>query len=479
MRRTIEQYHLLSQEEERTVIVALSGGADSTALLWGLSLLGYRCVAAHCNFHLRGAESDRDELFAQQLCDELGVSLERASFDTYTYAAEHRGMSIEMAARELRYRFFDELYERHDAACIALGHHLEDNVEQLLINLSQGAGIRGLRGMRPSRDGGRYIRPLIDTPPALIHDFLQTAGQNFVTDSTNADTAIRRNFVRHTIRPLFDQLNPSFDRAVASTIEILRDLEEIQEQYLQKILPPREPLRLEIAWLRQQTAPRTLLYHYFASIDCDRQVLQQILLDCTQAERAEQYACYEGRGGIIERYRGYLIGTTSEQLRRLNESVACCATLPPVESWAEGAMLTHPLGRFDISLHKASDTLCPAPKASTPYSYLADYDQLLAATPQLEIRACADGSRRVAPLGLKGTKQMTKLLRDAKLLPSRREATPQLVDSRTGEILWVVGVCRSAEYQVTPQTLRWVEITYTHTLPEPLERLTEPCALVR
>ena len=165
MRRTIEQYELLDRDSGRVVIIALSGGADSTALLWGLLLLGYRCVAAHCNFHLRGPESDRDEAFVTELCEQLGVPLERASFDTYGYAATHKGVSVEMAARELRYDFFDELYERYDAQSIALGHHLEDNVEQLLINLSQGAGVRGLRGMLPIREEGKYIRPLIDTPP--------------------------------------------------------------------------------------------------------------------------------------------------------------------------------------------------------------------------------------------------------------------------------------------------------------------------
>ncbi len=133
-----------------------------------------------------------------------------------------------MAARELRYDFFDELYVRYDAQCIALGHHLEDNVEQLLINLSQGAGVRGLRGMLPVREEGKYIRPLIDTLPRLIYDFLRIAEQPFVTDSTNADTTIRRNFV--DIRCVhFDQLNPSFDQAVASTIHILRDLEQLQD----------------------------------------------------------------------------------------------------------------------------------------------------------------------------------------------------------------------------------------------------------
>lgn len=479
MRRTIEQYDLLERDSERVVIIALSGGADSTALLWGLSLLGYRCVAAHCNFHLRGDESDRDEAFVTELCAQLGVPLERASFDTYGYVATHQGVSVEMAARELRYHFFDELYERYDAQCIALGHHLEDNVEQLLINLSQGAGVRGLRGMLPMREEGKYIRPLIDTPPRLIYDFLQTAGQPFVTDSTNADTTIRRNFVRHTLRPLFDQLNPSFDQAVASTIHILRDLEQLQDYYIRSTLPADASQPLEIAWLRQQIAPLALLYSHFASIDCDRLVLQQLLMDFAKPERADSYARYEGRSGIIERYRGHLIGTTSETLAHLEQAMSVCLELPAIASWQAGAVLDHPLGSIKIAVHNSSETPPPAIRALTPYSYLADYDQLLSMAPQLQLRASTDGEQWIAPLGLKGRKQLAKLLRDAKILPSRRASTAQLIDSHTGTTLWLVGLCRSADYQLTPQTHRWAEITFSQTLIDPFEGCREPFTIAR
>lgn len=479
MRRTIEQYELLDRKSQRVVIIALSGGADSTALLWGLSLLGYRCVAAHCNFHLRGPESDRDEAFVTELCEQLEVPLERASFDTYGYVATHKGVSVEMAARKLRYDFFDELYARYDAQSIALGHHLEDNVEQLLINLSQGAGVRGLRGMLPIREEGKYIRPLIDTPPRLIYDFLQIAEQSFVTDSTNADTTIRRNFVRHTLRPLFDQLNPSFDQAVASTIHILRDLEQLQDYYIRSTLPTDATQPLEIAWLRQQIAPLALLYSYFAAIYCDRIVLQQLLMDCTKSERADSYARYEGRGGIIERYRGYLIGTTSETLTRLEQATNFCLELPAIESWPAGAVLDHPLGSITIAVHDCSETPPPAIRTLTPYSYLVDYDQLRAAMPSLQFRASTDGEQWIAPLGMKGRKPLAKLLRDAKVLPSRRAATMLLIDNHTGTTLWLAGVCRSADYQLTPQTRRWAEITFSLTLSDPFDECTKPHTVAR
>lgn len=467
MRRTIEQYEMLDRQGQRVVIVALSGGADSTALLWGLSLLGYRCVAAHCNFHLRGSESDRDEAFVSRLCQQLKIPLERASFDTYGYAASHKGKSIEMAARELRYRYFDQLYDRYGAQSIVLGHHLEDNIEQLLINLSQGAGIRGLRGMLPSRDDGKYIRPLIDTPPSIIHDFLRTAGQEFVTDSTNTDTTIRRNFVRHSLRPLFNRLNPSFDSATASTIYILRDLEQIYNHYIRNTLPEESPLVVKIDWLRNQVAPLALLYNCFESIDCDRLVLQQILRDSLPLERSDSKACYQGRRGIIERYRGYLIGTTSDTLELLEAAKRCTLALPPVKSWLRGPSLTHPVGIITIAVHETCKTPIPNPKSLSPYSYIADYDQLLAQDTQLQISASTDGNQLFTPMGLRGRKQLTKLLRDAKVLPSRRAATPQLTNLNSGESLWLIGLCRSISYPITESTRRWVEIHFAATLADP------------
>ena len=152
--------------------------------------------------------------------------------------------------------------------------------------------------------------------------------------------------------------------------------------------------------------------------------------------------------------------------------MSVCLELPAMASWPAGAVLDHPLGSIKIAVHDSSETPPPAIRTLTPYSYLADYDQLLSRTPQLQLRASTDGEQWIAPLGMKGRKQLAKLLRDAKILPSRRASTVQLIDSHTGTALWLVGLCRSADYQLTPQTRRWAEITFTPTLSDPFARHT-------
>ena len=156
IRLYIEKYRLLS--EDRPVLVGLSGGADSVALLGVLVRLGYPCIALHCNFHLRGEESDRDEAFACEFAESLEVPFHKIDFDTISYAGE-RHLSIEMAARELRYAWFEEMRERLGGQATAVAHHRDDNVETVLMNLIRGTGIRGMSGIRPRN--GFIVRPLL------------------------------------------------------------------------------------------------------------------------------------------------------------------------------------------------------------------------------------------------------------------------------------------------------------------------------
>ncbi len=156
IRLYIEKYRLLS--EDGPVLVGLSGGADSVALLGVLVRLGYSCIALHCNFHLRGEESDRDEAFACEFAGALEVPFHKVDFDTISYAGE-KHLSIEMAARELRYAWFEEMRERLGGQAIAVAHHRDDSVETVLMNLVRGTGVRGMSGIRPRN--GFIVRPLL------------------------------------------------------------------------------------------------------------------------------------------------------------------------------------------------------------------------------------------------------------------------------------------------------------------------------
>ena len=216
---------------ESPVLVAISGGADSTALLDVLLRAGYKCIAAHCNFHLRGTESDRDEAFVRDLCGEMNVPLEVRDFDTLSYArAQH--VSIEVAARELRYRWFDEVAQEKGCQAVAVAHHQNDQAETILLNLKRGAGLRGLAGMRPisanpmSPEGVPVVRPLLCTTRDYIEHYLRDKRQlNWITDSTNKDLTISRNAVREQLK----SYSKSEIEHMAQTAEIVQGYIDILE----------------------------------------------------------------------------------------------------------------------------------------------------------------------------------------------------------------------------------------------------------
>ena len=220
--RYIEKYKLLKSSE--LYLVALSGGADSVALLLLLKNAHFNVHAAHCNFHLRGEESDRDEAFCVELCKGLGVELHRAHFDTREYAELHK-VSIEMAARELRYKWFEQLREDIGAAGICVAHHRDDSVETVLLNLVRGTGLRGLTGIQPRN--GNILRPLLCVSRAEIEAFLAEKGQKYVTDSTNLKADVQRNIVRLEVLPLLRKLNPAVAENIQRTAEYLSEAQQV------------------------------------------------------------------------------------------------------------------------------------------------------------------------------------------------------------------------------------------------------------
>lgn len=208
-------------------LVALSGGADSVALLCTMHALsvgdGFRypafngslqIEAVHCNFHLRGSESDGDEQFCIALCKAKGIKLHLVHFDTKEYASLHR-QSIEMAARELRYNYFEQLRSDIGADGILVAHHRDDSVETTILNLVRGTGIRGIRGILPRN--GSVFRPLLCVSRADIVRYLNAIGQGYVTDSTNLVADVKRNKVRLNIIPLLQELNPNVVQSIFET----------------------------------------------------------------------------------------------------------------------------------------------------------------------------------------------------------------------------------------------------------------------
>ena len=212
-------------------LVALSGGADSVCLLLKMIEEGRSVEAVHCNFHLRGDESDRDEAFVVSLCERLGVPLHRVHFYTREYAALHK-VSIELAARELRYRYFEQLRRDIGAEAIMVAHHRDDNVETVLMNLVRGTGIRGMAGIRPVN--GHILRPLLDMSRQDIEDYLEKKGETYVTDSTNLEDDATRNKFRHHVIPLLQSLNPKASENIHSTSRHIAEAEKILSWAIQE-----------------------------------------------------------------------------------------------------------------------------------------------------------------------------------------------------------------------------------------------------
>ena len=217
IRTFIRQHHLLGDGDRLQVCV--SGGADSVALLRVMTALGYPLRAVHCNFHLRGDESDRDEAFVRNLCREQGVELDVVHFDTAAYAAAHK-ISIEMAAREQRYETFERLRTEHSLDAVCVGHHAEDSAETILLNLIRGTGIDGLTGISPRN--GTIVRPLLGVTRSDIVAYLTALGQPWVDDSSNATDDYARNRIRHRLLPLMEEVNPAALQNILTTARNLR-----------------------------------------------------------------------------------------------------------------------------------------------------------------------------------------------------------------------------------------------------------------
>lgn len=223
----ILQHQLLDKDHK--YLVALSGGADSVALTHILQELGYQLEACHCNFHLRGEESNRDESFCIDFCKQFNIPLHRVHFDTKEYATLHK-VSIEMAARELRYRYFEQLRKDIHADGICVAHHEDDQAETVLINLIRGTGLKGLSGM--AAKNGHIIRPLLCVSRKEIEDYLISISQPFVTDSTNLIDDVVRNQIRLNIIPLLRNMNPAICNNIAQTAEHLTEAGKMLDSYI-------------------------------------------------------------------------------------------------------------------------------------------------------------------------------------------------------------------------------------------------------
>lgn len=227
--------------EKETALLAVSGGIDSICLasLFLNSSSGRRFAVAHCNFHLRGEDSDSDEALVAAWCGRNGVRYHKADFDTEQYASSHR-VSIEMAARELRYDWFASLCKDNGYYGVAVAHNANDNAETLILNLLRGTGLRGITGMqaesavpvtRENLAGVRLLRPMLSFSREQIEEYVAANALEYHDDRTNAETVYKRNRIRHLVFPVFESLNPSFLTTFAREMNAFSEVQEIVDDY--------------------------------------------------------------------------------------------------------------------------------------------------------------------------------------------------------------------------------------------------------
>lgn len=390
------------------MLCGLSGGADSVALILVLKELGYRVMAMHCNFQLRGEESDRDEEFVHDFCTKHSIPLRTIRFDTHAEAKEH-GESIEMAARRLRYEWFELVLKEsfsnatstppkggrwRGAICVA--HHADDNVETMLLNLIRGAGLHGLTGMEFCNDWG-VMRPLLSVTRAEILDYLAAKGETYVTDSSNTDTHYRRNKVRHELLPLLREMNPSIDRTLTETM------------------------------FRLQQAEAAILYPETA--EAYRQTQQLLTLGFTTAQIEQMTAAENGAfttagNTMLTKHRGKLLwGAMPEPVEPT-----------PIEAQR--------LPRSEVTnLRDASRAVL----------------DVRALQGRLFIRSVREGDR-FTPFGMKGTKLVSDYMTDRHR--SRLDKLAALVVCDDNGILWLVGETIDQRAAVSETTTEVLVITH-------------------
>lgn len=414
VRAYIEKQQLLAGRAP--VLVGFSGGADSVALLSLLVQLDYSCIALHCNFHLRGDESVRDEQFAAETARTLGVPFYKIDFDTTGYADKHH-LSIEMAARELRYNWFEEMRQQLGGQAIAVAHHRDDSVETVMMNLIRGTGIRGLGGIRPKN--GYVVRPLLPVSRSEILAWLEQQQLSYVTDSTNLSDAYTRNFIRLRVLPLLEELNPSVKTAIARTADHLADTEAI---FLYMVEKARKELldddrRIPIARLMQYPSPATILYELLKPYGFTRQVTDDIFHSLTKESGKQFYSPFYR----LLKDREYLL------LAPVNKEEALEYTITTNEIMEEIWR-----GPIELSFFKSVITTDFSIRKDKHIAYF-DYDKL---TFPLTLRKWKEGDWFI-PFGMKGRKKLSDYFSDHKFSRIEKEQAWLLCSGEN--ILWIVG----------------------------------------
>ncbi|MDR2910266.1 MAG: tRNA lysidine(34) synthetase TilS [Bacteroidales bacterium] len=422
----IEKKQLFEQHQK--ILLAISGGIDSMVLLHLFEKSGYEYGIVHCNFNLRGEESDGDENFVKQQVSIHGVPAFFQNFETEEYARLN-GFSIEMAARELRYRYFEKIRSVNNYDYIATAHHLDDLIETFFLNLSRKTGIKGLTGIKEKSE--KIIRPLLFTDRNEIEEFARESFINFREDSTNNEVIFQRNFLRHKILPFFSEMNPSFNKNILASIENLKDVETIYSGFIHnekaKVIVEKKHYNIiDIEQLLNTMYPKTLLFEILTAFDFNSAVINEIF-ESLNNDSGKQFFSKNYR---VVKDRGHLFIISNEN----KEEHIYYIEEDDIE-------LFKPLNLV-IGKHNANDFIIE----TEPNVACIDYDELEF---PLLIRRWRQGDY-FQPLGMTGYKKVSDFFINEKIPLHEKENSWFLCSGK--KIVWIIGYRIDNRFKITGET---------------------------
>lgn len=440
LRRFVEEVETKSLfTADDIVLLAVSGGMDSVTMCELFHRAGYKFAIAHCNFRLRDEASDGDELFVNKLAEHYNVPVYSATFDTIGYAAENK-LSIEEAARNLRYDFFDKVLLKHNYKYVATAHHRDDAIETFFLNLMRGTGIVGLHGIL--QKNAKIIRPMLCFGRDEIEDFIRYNNIEYRTDATNATLDYKRNKVRHLLVPLFRQLAPAFDRTMSANMQHIADVELIYKQQVEIkrrliVQPYKEGFRISIQQLSSLIPLRTYLYEFLSPFGFSETVVANVIKALNTSSGKQFFA----KNYYLIRDREYLFvypcGQEDElQMVMIDENDSSISTpiVLHIQSFENTSSFKPMFDRYNVYFDK---------------------DKLLF---PLRLRRWRNGDK-FQPFGMKGKRKISDFFTDQKLsLQDKKNVW--LLCNADDEILWVLGLRTDDRFKLTPQTSNVLNINW-------------------